>query len=427
MSRYNTNSTHPLIPNSNQYLLEKKYVSICSEDRNIMKYPNPSTFEIELPQDYLNVQSVKLHSWSFPSNYHNFSSFNNNLTMTFRFKTLYNPNEHSYSDPLQDAIFAGLYANLDKFYFVIIESGIYTPQQMATELTNKFNESVTNVLLNYFTDNPSYAYAIPLFTNGYTNFKIVYNLVGENLWFGNTSDQFVLENDLDQSSKNDCAQCLTHNIVTSQCLRRNIEPSFNNWGLPSYLGFTRGPITALNPSEFNIHCKNVCTHVNVNNGPRFYYGDVVDGDDGYWLLPTLPGATVYFLQTPLKFNLTGPTHIYMEIAGLNCVDETSTYNLSNFTRKTNETNGCPNSFFSKIPITNTFQEQFFDNDQAGPYKWFNPPAERIRKLKIKFRYHDGQLVDFGPREYSFLLEFSLLSPQSLQNSTIKDAATSSLF
>ena len=47
------------------YLLEKKYVSICSEDRNIMKYPNPSTFEIELPQDYLNVQSVKLHSWSF--------------------------------------------------------------------------------------------------------------------------------------------------------------------------------------------------------------------------------------------------------------------------------------------------------------------------------------------------------------------------
>ena len=66
MSRLELNNNHPLIPNSNQYLFERKFVSINSEDRDLIKYPNSSEFEIELPQDYVNVQSVKLYSWSFP-------------------------------------------------------------------------------------------------------------------------------------------------------------------------------------------------------------------------------------------------------------------------------------------------------------------------------------------------------------------------
>ena len=39
MSSFNLSSTHPLIPNSNQYYIDKKYVSIHSEDRDIIKYP----------------------------------------------------------------------------------------------------------------------------------------------------------------------------------------------------------------------------------------------------------------------------------------------------------------------------------------------------------------------------------------------------
>ena len=45
---YNTNQSHPLIPSSQEYLFYKKYVSIHSEDRDIIKYPNASFFEIEL-------------------------------------------------------------------------------------------------------------------------------------------------------------------------------------------------------------------------------------------------------------------------------------------------------------------------------------------------------------------------------------------
>ena len=91
MSKFNTFTNHPLIDSSQDYTIEKKYVSIHSEDRNILKYPSSSDFEIELPQDYLNVSTVKLSSWSFPSNYNTFSLNNLNTLMTFSFLDIYNP------------------------------------------------------------------------------------------------------------------------------------------------------------------------------------------------------------------------------------------------------------------------------------------------------------------------------------------------
>ena len=74
MSRFNTNATHPLIPNAQQYMFEQAYISIHSEDRNILKYPNASEFEIELPQDYLNVQGARLASGYFPFTLYTFSA-----------------------------------------------------------------------------------------------------------------------------------------------------------------------------------------------------------------------------------------------------------------------------------------------------------------------------------------------------------------
>ena len=43
---YNVSTNHPLIPNSNEYIYYKKYVSIHSEDRDCLKYPVSSVFEI---------------------------------------------------------------------------------------------------------------------------------------------------------------------------------------------------------------------------------------------------------------------------------------------------------------------------------------------------------------------------------------------
>ncbi len=417
MSNFNTSSTHPLIANANQYYIEKKYVSIHSEDRDILKYPNSSEFEIELPQDYLNVHSAKLSTWSFPANYNVFSPLNFNIAMTFKFIKLYNPGEHGYADPLTEAIFAGLYSLIGNQYIVRIETGFYNPSQMATELTNKFNESVSNILIEFFTNTPAYNYALALFT-GYNRFSIVYNSVGQRLWFGNNADQFELTNDYINQFNED--------NVGTQCIRRQQLPSLANWGLPAYLGFTRCPAPSLSATEVEATMNNANNIIygynpeiiNVSGDvPRFYYGDVNPGDNGFWLVPSLPGATVYFLQAPAKINFMGPAYIYLDIDGLNCIDETSPYNMSQFTLHTNETNGRVNSSFAKIPITTTPIAQWFDSEQA-PYKHFNPPSERIRKLKCRLRYHNGQKVDFGLFEYSFMIEFTLLRPQNERKYTI---------
>jgi hypothetical protein len=417
MSSFNTSSTHPLIPNANQYYIEKKYVSIHSEDRDILKYPNSSEFEIELPQDYLNVHSAKLSTWSFPANYNVFSPLNFNIAMTFKFIKLYNPGEYGYADPLTEAIFAGLYSLIGNQYIVRIETGFYNPSQMAIELTNKFNEAVSNILIDFFTNTPAYNYALALFT-GYNRFKIVYNSVGQRLWFGNTADQFEITNNYINQFNED--------NVGTQCIRRNQLPSLADWGLPAYLGFTRCSTMSLSAAEVEATMNNANNIIygynpeiiNVSGDvPRFYYGDVNPGDNGFWLLPSLPGATVYFLQAPAKINFMGPSYIYLDIDGLNCIDETSPYNMSQFTLHTNETNGRVNSAFAKIPITTTPIAQWFDSEQA-PYKHFNPPAERIRKLKCRLRYHNGQKVDFGLFEYSFMLEFTLLRPQNERKYTI---------
>jgi len=420
MSSFNTSNNHPIIPNSNQYYIDRKYVSIHSEDRDILKFNRSSEFEIELPQDYCNVQSVTLSQWSFPANYNVFSPTNFNIGMSFKFSTLYNPGDNSYVDPLSEAIFAALYYNIDIEHVILIETGFYNPSQMAIELTNKFNTVISSFLNNYFTATPEYNYAVPLLAaaGGYDRFVIVYNDVGQRLWFGNTADQFILTNNNDAG--------IVAEIVNAQCTRKNVLPSLNNWGLPAYLGFTRCPANALSAAEvsetqasvYNTIFGYTSQDVNLEGlVPRFYYGNVNNGDNGYWLLPTLPGATVYYLQAPAKINFMGPAFIYLEIDGLNCIDETSPYNVSEFTTHTNETNGRVTSSFAKIPVPSTPISQWFDTDQK-PYKYFNPPAERIRKLKLKLRYHNGQQVDFGLFDWSILLEFTLMRPQNERKYTI---------
>lgn len=412
-------NNHPLIKNSNQYFLEKKYISINSQDRDPTKYPNSAEFEISLPQEYLNVASARLYSWSFPANYNVFSEINFNVTMTFKFKKPYNPGEYSVNDPLLEAIFAAIYNYQSKNLNIIfqIEPGFYNPEQMAVELTNKFNLATTRIINDFFSspEGAPYATGAALF-KVYDRFKVVYNAVSQKLWFGNNADQFELTND--------AILILDRVLVNANCTRKNLLPEWDNWGLPAYLGFTRCNVLALSTQEYLSEFPgNLDSYFNAGNDvPRFYYGDAVpgSGDGGFWLLPVLPEATVYYLQAPLKISFMGPAYIYMEIDGMNCIDETVPYNLSAYTLTNSNTNGIVNSSFAKIPVPTTPISQWFDNDM-GPYKYWNPPAERISKLKIKFRYHNGTLVEFGNFPYSFLLEFSLLKPQQERSYSIVNA------
>lgn len=436
MSHYNTSTNHPIIPNSNNYMYEQKYVSIHSNDRDILKYPSSSDFEIELPQDYLNITSIRLHSWAMPSNYNVFSIENYNTAMSFKFEKgfLYNPADHPGAFPVIDvsyqivseAFYAALNYNIEKNYVLLIEQGFYNPPQMATELTNKFNEVVNNTIVNFLNspEGAAYSSAKTIYESDakflYNRFVIVYNTVNQKLWFGNRGDKFTLTNDIIEKTA-----LIFYN---SNCLRRTTLPDSSNWGLPSNLGFTRCPSTAITTEEAYQLGKTynppfIADNLIYGPYPRFYYGDVATaGDNGYWLLPdnSCPDSTVYYVQAPYKINLMGSAYIYMDLEGLNCIDETSPYALSSFTLRTNQTNGVTNSAFAKIALYSTPISQIYDQ-LSEPYKYFSPPAERIRKLRVKLRYHSGELVQFGVFEYSFMLEINVLRPQNLRSQNIQSS------
>ncbi len=412
-------NNHPLIKNTQQYYTYTKIVSIHSTDRNYLKYPDSADFEIELPQEYNGITSIALESWAFPSLYSPFSPINNTVSLTFKIDSAYNPTDHGVVDPLAIAIHAALAEDLSHEYIAVIEAGFYDQIQMYTELQLKMNEAITEYLVHFFTTHIPYNYALPLLTDagGYARFVVTYNHVGQKMWFGNIADRFTLTNNSDFY--------LETEINNDRCARRDSLPQYADWGLPAFIGFTRTPVTALNSDEVLAINPGDTNVDKLLMKPRFYYGsenESINGS-GFWMEDfedaVLVGATNYFLEAPLKINLMGEAYFYMEIPGLECLDETSPYNVSRFTTTTNETNGRVNSAFAKIPVPSTPVTQIFDGGSAS-YKWFNPPKDKWRKIRVKMRYHNGQKVRFGLFNFSFNLAVTMLIPQNAKNFAVVD-------
>jgi hypothetical protein len=186
------------------------------------------------------------------------------------------------------------------------------------------------------------------------------------------------------------------------------DPYIN--GLPFYLGLNTCALDSENVSSPIASPQSI---------PRFYYQNLTDLSlsNGFWLTPNtdLSGAAINYIQAPMKINLLGPSYFYIDIAGLNYVDETSPFNVSQFTISRNQTNSVVNSSFAKIGVTTSPNSQFFNYLPMDSYKYFNPPAERIRRLRVKLRYHNGQYVNFSNAPFSFTLEFTVLKPMILRN------------
>ncbi len=74
----NLQNNHPLIPREDIYWLNRKCLTVHSQDRDFSKWPFPNEFEINLPEDYNNIQSTRLIEFTFPVNLYNFSNVNQN-------------------------------------------------------------------------------------------------------------------------------------------------------------------------------------------------------------------------------------------------------------------------------------------------------------------------------------------------------------
>ena len=383
--QYNVNNQHELITRENKYVLDRKLVTIHSEDRDITKWPNTNMFEVELPEALTKVQSIRLVEIELPANQYIFSNNQQNVKMQFYIN---NPR-------LRKTSYMNYYTALDKNkdipYNITIQEGYYTPEQMANEIQNLMNKAVLEVLKNEGISDATYDL-----------FKVKYDKVAQKIVFGNTYDNFYLSFDTKIYYDVSC------NAVLKNKQHDNVWEQYAKWGLPSYLGFEKKKYDTIETSSTL----------------SFNY------ENNDWLVPNTTFLTksmepkANYIYAPNTTSMFGDSAIYMEFDKYNNIDEISPYSRRTTNSYNNDYNGKVNSAFAKIPVTITpsdMNNQIFDsrNNFLQNISQYNPPIEKIKKAKFLFRYHDGRLVDFKDTNFNFTIAFDQLRDEIARDYTIR--------
>jgi hypothetical protein len=290
------NYNHPLIKTSHNFVLDRKVLFIDSNDRDVERWPSASEFEINCPQNYTNVESLRLSSIMLPNFFYNISEQLRTNKMIVELSGTH--------------------------YDIKLDDGYYNYTQLATALQSKLQVQQPN-------------------------FSVNYNSVNRKFTFIDSSNQFAFRFDLPNSYN-----CAKDNYKT------DVYAQHSNWGLGYILGFDKkiytdssNTIVSPNPSDLE---QNKC--------------------------------------------------IYIELEKYNKCDEIKPFLYYNYN---NANSGIVNSAFAKIPIY-TFQDNkglvndgYFEN-----ISYYQPPIDKIAKLKLKFRYHNGMLVDFHNFNVSLSLEIN---------------------
>ena len=377
----NLNNPHQLISREQNYVLDRKFVTVHSNDRDFSKWPNANEFEIHLPQTIKNVQSLRLVEISLPVNYYTFSNVNQNI----KFKIHDSSGNH----------------------IIKIQEGFYTPEQLSKEMENDL-----------------------IAQTGNHNYVTTYDEVGQKFIIGNTDNSFSLcFNSAD----------LSYDISYTNCQVPDVFNRYVDWGFPSFIGFKK--------EKYESICE----------------------PSGFWLNWMEPSFNVvdpsgYIVEAPRKQNIYGDNTVYMEVDKYNSMDELDPYIESHWekgdlsfcctwetTKKNGQGqiiktthgpvpkqswqnkklipkniksyyNGRVNSAFAKIPMVCIPNAQLFDsrNGFLCNISSYDPPIERIEKLKFKFRKHDGQLFNFQNSALNFTLAFDCLKDEIAKKYTVRN-------
>lgn len=377
----NVETTHPLIPREKTYMLDRKIVTIHSEDRDTGKWPNPNHFEIDLPEAMTQIESIRLLDSSFPTNQYVFSHNYQNTKLLFTFTM-----------DISDQAYPVWVDISNQVFTATIEEGFYTPDDLVSEIAGKMNRVITAEMrdLSNSLDISGYTYS---------EFTCYYHSVKHKILFGNTRDPFSLELDIqpDYSTYTE----------TNGCYNKNIWTQSNRWGLGAYLGFEKVAYdSGANPLNEPI---------------------VIDYADETWMTPDT-NKSVHSIEAPQCLDIFGENQLYMELDKYNGIDEIQPYPTNSNAMYNAQYGGKVNSAFAKIPIIQLPYAQYFDSRNAflNYMTVFREPLERITKLKFTFRYHDGRLIDFRNMPFSFTIEFNCLRDEVNQARYVRIPATITL-
>jgi hypothetical protein len=378
------NTTHQLIERQQNYVLERKLISIHSEDRDIKKWPNSNHFEVILPEPILNIQSMRLLDILIPVNFYSFSRALQNTKMFFSIIPS-NVIETIYPD-----VYSELLNSINNPYEIEIQEGFYAASELATELENRMNGRLSEINSEY----------------PYNFFKAYYDNVAQKIWFGNVRDGFNLEFQLQS----------TYDVSNNEnVLDWN---NYTKWGLGFYLGYDKQQYSS------------TATTSNVS----FYYATATSSEGVkqhlplIWLDVTEYGVVdgvVHYIKPPYVLKLNGDKCIYLELNKYNSYDELYPFSQATTNVLKNDFGGKVNSAFAKIMITTTpFNESFeSSNGFLNNMSFFNPPMERLSKLEFKFRYHNGRLVDFQKYPFHFTIEVNSLRNEIAKTYNIRTPMT----
>ena len=378
MSKYVLKSDHPLIPREQTYAIDRKFITVHSEDRDISKWPNANQFELQLPQTYTNVETIALVQYNFPIYYNTFSTESQNTKITF----IANITMTGYGETNPITITIG--------------NGFYSPIQLAAEMQNKLNLAVQ---------------ALQSSLSTYANFKVFYDEVRQRLLFGNTQDPFTFiygapESYVSEPCNSSCPPGQSQTPQPSATIRWN---QYTNWGLGYNLGFVK---YLCGQCGFDTGAANTPAAAPVHTSQSVYYTNTTASAIGYEWLKVATGVPGYVLVPPNPPSLNGDSAMYMEIDRYNYQDEMQPYSERTNNSRHNDYNGTVNAAFAKIPILtkptkiiSLLEYQYGDEPQdtaEGMVSYF-PPLDKLSKFKFKFRYHDGTPVDFGGMNFNFTI------------------------
>ena len=346
----NSSNPHNLIVQTPTFSCDKHLVSIHSNDRDISKWPTASHFEITLPREMRNVETVRLSEISLPTTYNVFSMSKQNVRMRFEMD--------------------------GTVHTITIQDGNYTPTQLAREIENRMN--------------------VVVYEDGATHrFRVTYDEVGQKIVFGNDRDAFRLQFD---------------SMEGLYAEDKGIGSRYADWGLGSHLGFAKETYVAGHTTD----------------APHFYHRD-----ETLWFAVDPSGG--YVVTAPYPTNCRCDDVVYMEIERLNSMDELVPYPdtsvKTGYSVRHNQhavvshVAGRPNSCFDKIPLTGTDTNSSRTNDckntNLSNVTQYNPPIERIERMKFRFRNHAGELIDFGNRPIHFSLEFHCIRNEMRRGESVR--------
>ena len=325
-----------LIERLQNFTLDRKILSVDTNDRDINRWKNPNEFEVSCPQTYTNVESIRLVNIQYPTNLNNISEHLQNNKMIVK----------NGSDKL----------------LITLDDGYYSNSHICDTIQNKVRLGFGSA----WTPN--------------NVFNVDFNNVSQKPHFTSTNKDFsFIFFDPD----------ISYNTSSNSPCNNNVYDQHSNWGLGHNLGFD-------NKQWVESHA----VHDTSNSDIFFYY-------NSNQLVPT---SAVGAIIPPKQIELNQNQFIYLEIDKYNTSDEIKPF----INDRLNNTNtGLVNSYFAKIPIKyNTYngnsinQSLTTKDDFIDSLSYYQPPIEKISKLKIKFRYHNGLPVDLGNFNISLTLEFN---------------------